>query len=213
MSHGQCDLTSPARVGPDLLLSGLKAAETADDPQISPRRWREGAGRGLGGVKEGVAVVRDHSPTHPWWCKIVEWNGGRGGACFAVADCWRSFGVCFIGWVREKRLNDGLHLLSSGILRCTCAKPGYYCAVPRHLASCVVDLSLIYNLDLHYSDRPRATGLKGTTSKKSGKEDRCEFMERRPGGGGGGGGVAQPLLEPTPAAHTGMPLRIAVPLA
>ena len=42
---GSCQrryLTSPARLGPDLRLSGLTAAQTANDPRTSPRRWREG---------------------------------------------------------------------------------------------------------------------------------------------------------------------------
>ena len=39
VSHGLCDLTSPARLGPYLRLSGLTAAQTADDPRTSPRCW------------------------------------------------------------------------------------------------------------------------------------------------------------------------------
>ena len=37
--HGLCDRTSLAQLGSNLWLSGLKATQTADDPQTSPRHW------------------------------------------------------------------------------------------------------------------------------------------------------------------------------
>ena len=37
--HCLCILTSLTRLGPDLWLSGLTAAQTADSPQTPRRRW------------------------------------------------------------------------------------------------------------------------------------------------------------------------------
>ena len=42
VTHGQCACISPAQLGTPLWLSGLTAAQTADDPRTSSRRWREG---------------------------------------------------------------------------------------------------------------------------------------------------------------------------
>ena len=92
----QClGLTSPARLGPCLRLSGLTAAQTADRPRTSPRRWREGdtavpvcvgrayPGPGGGGQGTGSGTVANLCSA-PVGCGPPV--GGWGGLCVPCAS-------------------------------------------------------------------------------------------------------------------------------
>ena len=85
LTHSRSFLTSPAPLGPDLRLSGLAAAQTADSPQTPPRPWWEGdtavpvcielpnAEGGCGGV-QGTGSGHSGTP--------LFFSGGGGGGSY-----------------------------------------------------------------------------------------------------------------------------------